>query len=82
MHAYGYIFAVLISFVLGVSLGREADADKTVVAPLPANFYSEENIAKKYCTDKWGNTIQAVTIRSGKTTITKQVDIYLKGVII
>ena len=53
MHAYGYIFAVLISFVLGVSLGREADADKTVA---PCQNFNEENIAKKYCTDKWGNT--------------------------
>lgn len=69
MHLFFAILAIVVAYHAGVSIGKGSQPD-VVVEHLPPNFYSEEIVATKYCTDKWGNTIVATRTRSGKTTVT------------
>lgn len=71
MHLIGYISAMTVAFFIGVNSGKTVDSNVPEIEPLPGNYFVEEIIGKKYCTDKWGNTILATRIRSAKTTITE-----------
>lgn len=65
------ILAFLAMLFVAYQFGKVSGTRVVIKSdPLPGNFYAEEIHAERFCTDKWGNTILATRIRSGKTTIT------------